>query len=63
MNCKDLSRAEKDFIVKALTQGTSRLRSSKAECILAICAVLTLILGPLLDKLPALLEIIQQMVR
>ena len=70
LNCKDLSRAEKDFIVKALIQGSSRPRASKAQCIMAICAILglhwdkllTLIFGVLWDKLTALLELILQMI-
>ena len=63
MNCRDLSRAEKDFIIKALVSDTSRPRASKAQCIMAICAVCSLILGVLWEKLPFLLEIIQQMIR
>ena len=70
MNCKDLSRAEKDFIVKALIQGSSRPRASKAQCIMAICAILglhwdkllTIIFGVLWDKLTTLLELILQMI-
>ena len=70
LNCRDLSRAEKDFIVKALIQDSSRPRASKAQCIMAICAILglhwdkllTIIFGVLWDKLTTLLELILQMI-